>query len=122
MLSIDAKTVSLSLKGIRSMKNLMMMMTLFSLSLMSGCTKPESKITTKLVGNWKAESNDFSFTFARDNTGFLLFNNQKVPLKWYDSGDGTLKAVDVLNETTTLSFVGGKLAVGGSHNYLVKVK
>ncbi len=103
------------------MKNLIMMV-LFSLSLVSGCTKPESKITTKLVGTWKAESNDFSFIFARDNTGFLLFNDQKVPLKWSDTGDGTLKAVDALNETTTLSFAGDKLAVGGSHNYLMKVK
>lgn len=103
------------------MKSLIVVV-LFSLPLVAGCTKPESQITAKLVGKWKAESNDFSFVFARDNTGYLLFNNQKVPLKWSDAGNGTLKAVDVLNETTTLSFVGDKLAVGGSHNYLVKVK
>ena len=94
---------------------------MLSLSLITGCSKTGSTPAAKLIGDWNSERGNVKCTFSSDNTGLFMLGNEKNPIKWSASEDGTFKVTDA-SETIIVHFEGDKLAMGGSHNYFVKVK
>lgn len=96
-------------------------MVLLNIMFMTGCSKPESELVMKFVGSWRSETSDYVVTFLSNNTGYASNDQKKGPLfKWTASPDGSFTVIDEFQKPHTVRFVGDKLAIGGSHDYLIK--
>jgi hypothetical protein len=127
------------------MKNLICLI-LLSLSLMIGCSKPESKPVNKaaagpqtdsktaaakaasnnIVGTWKYEDKKIQMgtvVFLNDNTGYIIDHGEKSPpVKWSALKDGTYLVTDENQKTYPIKFVGEKIKIGGISDLLIKEK